>query len=221
MFGQLDIGIGDSKQVVQEQQVLGVGVGIRRAIQSLATVRRDRLDADGHPQRRATAWKGIWLVCDSQNVVNTSTSRCRRQGGDLAHETAFADPGRPDDAYYRAVAIDRSVEHALNAGHLPWPPHESRFGPRDTARGSAMRSSRWAVTGPSARLIRTSSGSAQLAAPSTRRAVDSAEHHPTGRGDRFHPLRHPHLLTERGVTQVAEPISTGDDLAGVKADPQP
>jgi len=30
-----------------------------------------------------------------------------------------------------------------------------------------------------------------------------AEHHPTRRGNRLHPLSHPHLLTDRGVSQSA------------------
>ena len=34
-----------------------------------------------------------------------------------------------------------------------------------------------------------------------------AEHHPTRRSDRLHPLRHPDLLTDGGVTESAEPIS--------------
>ena len=34
-----------------------------------------------------------------------------------------------------------------------------------------------------------------------------AEHHPTRRRDRLHPLRHPDLLTDGGVTERPEPIS--------------
>ena len=47
-----------------------------------------------------------------------------------------------------------------------------------------------------------------------------AEHHPTRRGDRLHPLRHPDLLTNGGVTERPRTDLTGDHLAGVQADPQ-
>jgi hypothetical protein len=41
-----------------------------------------------------------------------------------------------------------------------------------------------------------------------------------GRSDRLHPLGHPHLLTDRGVTRRPGPDLTGDHLARVQADPQ-
>ena len=48
-----------------------------------------------------------------------------------------------------------------------------------------------------------------------------AEHHPTRRGDRLHPLRHPDLLTDSGVTERPRTDLTGDHLTGVQAHPQP
>ena len=39
-----------------------------------------------------------------------------------------------------------------------------------------------------------------------------AEHHPAGRGDRFHPLRHPDLLADRGVTRCARADFAGNHL---------
>ena len=47
-----------------------------------------------------------------------------------------------------------------------------------------------------------------------------AEHHPTRRSDRLHPLGHPHLLTDCGVTERPRTHFTGDHLARVQADPQ-
>jgi hypothetical protein len=47
------------------------------------------------------------------------------------------------------------------------------------------------------------------------------EHHPTGRRYRFHPLRHPDLLTDRRITQSTRTDVTGNHLAGIKAHPQP
>ena len=48
-----------------------------------------------------------------------------------------------------------------------------------------------------------------------------AEHHPTRRSDRLHPLSHPDLLADGGVTQSARADLTGDHLTGVQAHPQP
>ena len=47
-----------------------------------------------------------------------------------------------------------------------------------------------------------------------------AEHHPTRRRDRLHPLSHPHLLTDGGVTERTRTDLTGDHLTRVQADPQ-
>ena len=66
----------------------------------------------------------------------------------------------------------------------------------------------------------------QLRLAESRRALNQsrggrAEHHPTRRCHRFHPLRHPDLLTDGGVTQSARTDLTGDHLTGVKSHPQP
>ena len=47
-----------------------------------------------------------------------------------------------------------------------------------------------------------------------------AEHHPARRCHRLHPLSHPHLLTDGGVTERARTDLTGDHLAGIEANPQ-
>ena len=45
----------------------------------------------------------------------------------------------------------------------------------------------------------------------SRRGV--AEHHATRRSHRFHPLRHPHLFANGGVTKSTRTDLTGDHLA--------
>jgi hypothetical protein len=47
-----------------------------------------------------------------------------------------------------------------------------------------------------------------------------AKHDPTGRRDRLHPLSHPHLLTDGGVTERTRTDLTGDHLAGIEAHTQ-
>ena len=48
-----------------------------------------------------------------------------------------------------------------------------------------------------------------------------AEHHPTGPGHRFHPLREAHLLANCGVAERSRTDFTGDHLTGVQSHPQP
>ena len=48
-----------------------------------------------------------------------------------------------------------------------------------------------------------------------------AQHHPTRRGHRLHPLRHPDLPTHGRVTKLARTDLTGDHLTGVQPNPQP
>ena len=66
----------------------------------------------------------------------------------------------------------------------------------------------------------------QLQLTQTRRALNQsrrrrAQHHPTRRGHRLHPLGHPDLLTHGGVAKLARTHFTGDHLTGVQPDPQP
>jgi hypothetical protein len=47
-----------------------------------------------------------------------------------------------------------------------------------------------------------------------------AEHYPTRRGNRLHPLSHPHLLTDRGITHWTRTDLTGEHPTRIQADPQ-
>ena len=46
-----------------------------------------------------------------------------------------------------------------------------------------------------------------------------AEHHSARRSGRFHPLRHPDVHTDGGVTPWARIDVANDDLTGVQSDP--
>ena len=120
------------------------------------------------------------------------------------------------------MAIDRAVQHALDGGHLPPPTDQIRLSTPDTRDAvRAMPNSRRAGH----RLIGTLDLN-QLRLAESRCAINQsrgrrAEHHPTRRSDRLHPLRHPHLLTDSGVTQRARTDFTGDHLTGVEPYAQP
>ena len=93
---------------------------------------------------------------------------------------------------------------------------------RPTARcRSPMPNSRWAAH----RFVGTLDLN-QLRLAESRRAINQsrggrAEHHPTRRGDRLHPLGHPDLLADGGVTERPRTDLTGDHLTGVQSHPQP
>ena len=161
------------------------------------------------------------LVCDSQKAVNTSTPRGRAIAATSRTRRLLPMPGGPTTPTTRAVALDCPVQQALDGGHLPPPTHQIRLGTpdqRDAVRHAQQPTGR-------DRLIGTLDLN-QLRLAESRCAFNQsrggrAEHHPTRRRDRLHPLRHPHLLTDGGVTQSPRTDLTGDHLTRVQPDPQP
>ena len=69
-------------------------------------------------------------------------------------------------------------------------------------------------------LMWTSSGSPRLRYGLDQPSGGRAEHHPTRRGHRLHPLGHADLLADRGVPGTARADLPGDHLPGVQPDPQ-
>ena len=65
-LGQLDVGVGDAQQVLEQQQVLGVGVGILGPDCARAAGPSRPRTPVASRSSRATAWKGTWVVWDSQ-----------------------------------------------------------------------------------------------------------------------------------------------------------
>ena len=118
------------------------------------------------------------------------------------------------------MAVDGTVQQALDGGHLPPPTDQIRLSAPD---GAMLISD---VQQPMGRdgLIGTLDLN-QLRLTEGRCAVNQsrcglAEHHPTGGRDRLHPLSHPHLLTDGGVTERARTDLTRNHLTGVQAHPQ-
>ena len=117
-------------------------------------------------------------------------------------------PGDPTTPTTRAVALDCTVQQALNGGHLPPPTDQIRLSTPD----SVMPFAHAQQAAGGHRLIGTLDLN-QLGLTQSRCAINQpcggrAEHHPARRGDRLHPLSHPDLLADRGVTQSdPEPIS--------------
>ena len=169
---------------------------------------------------RATAWKGIWLVCDSHKVVNTSILRADAIAESSRTRRLFP-TRRPDDAHHSALTIDRTVQQALNGGHLPAPTNQSRLRTPDARMPFA-----YAQQAMGGHRFLGALDPNHLRFTENRHPVHQprggrAEHHPTRRSDRLHPLSHPHLLTHGGVTERPRPDLPGDHLTGVEANAQP
>ena len=136
---------------------------------------------------------------------------------DTVYRPLLPMPGGPTTPTDGAMAVDCTVQQASNGRHLPPPTHQIRL---DTSLDEAMPFlhaqqplSRDGLIGPL--------DLNQLAFAQGRRAINQPrggrrEHHPA----RFHPLSHPHLLTDGGVTEWAGTDFTGDHLARVQAHPQ-
>ena len=119
------------------------------------------------------------------------------------------------------MALDRTVQQALNGGHLPPPTDQIRLGALDKAMPFLHAQQPLGRD----RLIGTLDVH-HLRLAESRCAINQsrggrAEHHPARRRHRLHPLSHPHLLTDSGVTERPRTDLTGDHLTRVKAHPQP
>ena len=159
-------------------------------------------------------------MCDSQKAVNTSTPRATRHRRNLTHQTALADARWPHHTDHSAMAIDCAVQQALDGGHLPPPTDQIRLSTPDGvmpfAHAQQAMGGHW--------LLGTLDAN-HLWLTESRCAIDEsrgrrAQHHPAGRSDRLHPLSHPDLLADGGVTERPRTDLTSDHLTRVQADPQ-
>ena len=179
------------------------------------------LDAGGraqqprHHMKRDVGWRAIrrrWKTPRHHGAVaSAATSRTRRllpmPGGPTTPTTApwpsIARSSTPSTAaisHRRPTRVDSSTPDAVAAvGHAQQPPGRHRFVGTLDAHQLRFAEHRGALDQPRGGL---------------------AEHHPTRRCHRLHPLRHPDLLTDGGVTQSARTDLTGDHLTGIQAHPQ-
>jgi hypothetical protein len=119
------------------------------------------------------------------------------------------------------VAIDRALQQAFDGGPLPPPPNKIRLGMPDAA--MLVRHAQQPTRG---HRFDATLDVHPLRFTQNRRAINQsgggrAEHHPTRRSDRLHPLSHPDLLANSGVAERPGTDFTGDHLTGVQAHPQP
>ena len=127
MFGNAVSGSTDSEEVVEQHQILLVGVG-----EPISQPRTDRVvaqfrQARGRPKElcccveRNVACVGF-AECPEHVCIATD---CRRH--DLAHQPALPDAGRTDEGHRSAVALHRPFQVRLDRCHFPVPANEPCF----------------------------------------------------------------------------------------------
>ena len=126
--------------------------------------------------------------------------------------TTFTTPPRPP--------IVRSTMASRAAISQRRPTRLASARPTRPSRG-LIAISRRARTGSSAPLMRTHSGSASITSVLDQPRGRLRKHHPARRGHRFHPLRQPDLLADRGVPQRPRTDLTGDHPTRIQAHPHP
>ena len=153
-----------------------------------------------HMERNLTGMR----LAEGRKNLDAATFRERHR---LTDESALADARRSRHADDTPVSADRSIQHAGDGVQFDIAAHQSRLRPTrrlvirsDTQ--EAMRRHRLVAPLDTHQLR-----FAQHGGMFNQSRGGITEHHPTRRSNRLHPLRHPDLLTDRGVTQSPEPIS--------------
>ena len=143
---------------------------------------------------------------------------CKCSG--LVSEPALTDTWRSNHIDHGSNAADRLIEERCDGVDLPRTTDERRRVALDMFAFHRCRDQ--PVRGNP---LFHSLNAHHLGLTQHRRVLDQscsglAQHHSTGRGDRFHPLRHPYVLADGGITRRARTDITGDHLTGVQTDAQ-
>ena len=200
-LGQRHLGVGDAQQVIEQQQILRVC--IRHAFanpgpRGFALQVFDPAQRAQQPRHRVEGnIVGMRFAVDPHHL-DPATGRGRRG---LPRHPALADTWRSHHGHDTTAATGRAVHHGVEGGHLPAPTDQAHLGAPDQALPRPDRQQPVRAYG----LVGALDGHPHRFRKHHRVLDQSggelAKHHPTGRRDRLHPLRHPHLLTDRGVPQ--------------------
>ena len=149
--------------------------------------------------------------------LDPATGRQRRG---LPGHPGLADARRSHHIHHTTAATDRAVHQGVEGRHLPAPTDQARLGAPDQAIPRADRHQSACAhrfVGPfDAHPLRFRQHHGVLDQPRGR----LRQHHPAGRRHRFHPLREPDRLADRGVPQCPRTDLTGDHPTRVQAHPQ-
>ncbi len=221
MLGQRHIGVGDAEQIIQQQQILRVGIRNLLPHFRAGGFAVEVGHAAGRPQQLGHDVEGNVTgvgLAEGPQHLDPATGRQRRG---LPGRPGLADARRSDHIHHTTAATDRAVHKGVECRHLPAPTDQARLGAPDQAipradRHQPARAHRF-VGALDAYPLRFSQRHGVLDQLRGR----LREHHPARGRHRFHPLRKPDRLAGRGVTQRPRADLTGDHPTRIQAHPQP
>jgi hypothetical protein len=124
--GQRYLGVADAEQVVDEQQILRVGVRESGSNVCSGLVGAKTFDAGGGSHQPGDhAERDIGGVGSAVRGEHWHTAAGRTRHG-FAHESALADSGRPDDSDHTSGATDGLLEQRGNGVEFPLATDECR-----------------------------------------------------------------------------------------------
>jgi hypothetical protein len=125
------VGVADSEQVVQQQQVVGVGVGDAgphlRPARVLVEVAHPEHPAQQPRHQMKRDLPGMGFGGDGEHLDAAAGSQ--RHG--LARDAALADTGWPNHPDHTAGTVDRPFKGAGDGVHLPGAPDQGRLAPAE------------------------------------------------------------------------------------------
>jgi hypothetical protein len=216
--GNGDAGVPDAEQVIEQDDVFGVCIGYLRPDprprRSMVEVVHPeyRAQQPRHHLERNPARMGL---AESRKHLNAKPCRHHRQ---LTDNTALTDPRRSHHPDHTPAAAHRLIQDPRQGAHLPHAPNQPRLMPADPP---ALRR-RQQTTREDRRV--GAFDTHHLGLTEHDRVFDEprgglAQHYPTRRGHRLHPLGHPDLLTDRGVACAAGADVTGNHQTRIQPDP--
>ena len=138
----------------------------------------------------------------------------------LISESRLADARRPGYTNHTSPSADRSIQEACDRCDFQLAPYQRALQGVTSLRpvGHAKK-----TTGQHRNIAALEVhllGVGQQGGVLNKSGGGFAEHHPARRRHRFHPLRHPDLLTDCGVGERSRTDFTRDHLTGVQSHPQ-
>ena len=218
-IGWREFCVGDTQQIVEQTEVFGVCVGelgayLRPGLRGIEMV-------DSHAGAKHSRDEAEWHVAGVGFAVHSHDCGApdRRERGGLAGQPALADPRWPDDVDDAPHATHRLVQDRRQEVQFPGAPDQGRL----IAMARLMLLDGQQLPRPDRGVVALDR--MQFCLFEQHRVFDQSgrrltEHDPTGRRYRFHPLRHPDLFTDGGVTRVARTDFAGNDLTRIQPDAQ-
>ena len=131
--GQRHLGVGDAQQIIEQQQILRVGIGDLFPDPGAGGFAVEVGHAGARPQQPRHRMEGNVAgvgLAEGPKHLDPATGRQRRG---LARRPALADARRSHHIHDTTAATDRAVDHGVERRHLPVPTDQARLGAPDQA----------------------------------------------------------------------------------------